>query len=163
MCEYVCVYLHIYVCVCFTYVCVCACVPAKSLSPVQIFETPWTIGCQVPLSMRFFRILEWVAVSSSRDQTQIPLASALQADSLLLSYQGSPYIYIYSDSFPLQAISKYLVQFFQYGSLCYTVGNCWLSIIYIVLIVCLCSSKQQVLQLFITQQLELSNKHDQDT
>ena len=39
------------------------------LSHVQLFETPWTVACQVPLSMIFFqaRILEWVAISYSRD------------------------------------------------------------------------------------------------
>ena len=52
---------------------------------------PWTVACQAPLSMGFFqgRILEWVAISSSRgsswprDQTLSLLISlALQADSL---------------------------------------------------------------------------------
>ena len=50
---YVCVCVYLHMCVCFTYI--YACVPAKSLSNVQLFETPWTIGCQVPLSMRFCR------------------------------------------------------------------------------------------------------------
>ena len=39
------------------------------------------------------RILEWVAISFSRE------SSALQADSLLLSHQGSPYTIIASDYF----------------------------------------------------------------
>ena len=35
------------------------------LSHVQLFETPWTIAQQAPLSMGFSqaRILEWVAIS----------------------------------------------------------------------------------------------------
>ena len=39
-----------------------------SLSCVQLSATPWTVACQAPLSMEFFqaRILEWVAISSSR-------------------------------------------------------------------------------------------------
>ena len=35
------------------------CVHDKSLSHVQIFATPWTVACQVPLSMRFSRQEEW--------------------------------------------------------------------------------------------------------
>ena len=29
------------------------------LSPVQLFETPWTIACQAPLSMEFSRPKYW--------------------------------------------------------------------------------------------------------
>ena len=38
------------------------------LNHVQLFATLWTVACQSPLSMGFFqgRILEWVAISSSR-------------------------------------------------------------------------------------------------
>ena len=46
-------------------------VHAPSLSHVQLFETPWTIACQAPLSMEFLtRILEWAAISSSRGSSQ---------------------------------------------------------------------------------------------
>ena len=49
------------------------------LSQVQLFVTPWTVACQVSLSMEILqaRILEWVAMPSSRgsfqprDQTQV--------------------------------------------------------------------------------------------
>ena len=49
-----------------------------SLNHVRLFVTPWTVACQDPLSMGILRarILEWVAMSSSRgsshprDQTQ---------------------------------------------------------------------------------------------
>ena len=34
----------------------------ESLSRVQLFVTPWTVACQASLA----RILEWVAMSSSR-------------------------------------------------------------------------------------------------
>ena len=52
---------------------------AYSLSCVQLFATPWTVDHQAPLSMEILqaRILEWVAVQSSRgssqprDQTQV--------------------------------------------------------------------------------------------
>ena len=41
---------------------------ARMLSRVQLFATPWTVTCQVPLSMGISqtRILEWVAISYSR-------------------------------------------------------------------------------------------------
>ena len=50
-----------------------------SLSPVQLFVTPWTVAGQALLSMGIFqaRILEWVAIPSSKgssqpkDQTQV--------------------------------------------------------------------------------------------
>ena len=37
-------------------------------SRVRLFATPWTTACQAPLSMGILltRILEWVAVPSSR-------------------------------------------------------------------------------------------------
>ena len=40
----------------------------QSFSCVQLFVTPWTAACQASLSKGFFqaRILEWVAISSSR-------------------------------------------------------------------------------------------------
>ena len=51
----------------------------KLLSCVQLFVTPWTVACLAPLSMGILqaRILEWVAMpssretSQSRDQTQV--------------------------------------------------------------------------------------------
>ena len=51
----------------------------QSLSHVQLFAVPWTIAHQAPLSMRILqaRILEWVAMLSSRgsfqprDQTRV--------------------------------------------------------------------------------------------
>ena len=74
--------------------CECAC----SVSHVWLFATPWTIGCQAPLSVGFFpaRTLGWVAISYSRDifliQGLNPHLLCLlhwQADSLSLSHQGS--------------------------------------------------------------------------
>ena len=51
----------------------------KSLNCVRLFAIPWTVACQVLLSMGFpqARILKWVAISFSRgssrprDQTQV--------------------------------------------------------------------------------------------
>ena len=45
-----------FVCVC---VCVCVCVRAQSLSHVWLFETPWTVANQAPLSMEFSRQEHW--------------------------------------------------------------------------------------------------------
>ena len=45
-----------------------ACV-LSHFSYVQLFVTPWTIAGQAPLSMA--RILEWVAMSSSRGSSQL--------------------------------------------------------------------------------------------
>ena len=49
------------------------CMHAQSLSRIQLFGTPWTVACQVPLSMGFSRarILEWVAVSFSRGSSRL--------------------------------------------------------------------------------------------
>ena len=43
------------------------------LSHVQLFVTPWTAACQAPLSMEILqvRILEWVAMPSSRESSQL--------------------------------------------------------------------------------------------
>ena len=45
-----------------------ACLPSR-FSRVQLFVTPWTVACQVPLSVGILqaRILEWVAMPSSGD------------------------------------------------------------------------------------------------
>ena len=54
------------------------------LSHIWVFETPWTVACQALLSMGLLaRILEWVAISSSRgsylprDQTSISCGSCI--------------------------------------------------------------------------------------
>ena len=56
---------------------------------------PWTIACQAPLSMGILqaRILEWVAISSSRDLPNPriePRSPTLQADSLPSESPGKP-------------------------------------------------------------------------
>ena len=44
---------------------------AWPLSPVRLFATPWTVARQAALSMDpQARILEWVAISSSRESSQ---------------------------------------------------------------------------------------------
>ena len=48
---------------------ICACMHAQSLSRVRLFAAPGTVACQPSLSVGILqaRILEWVAICSSRD------------------------------------------------------------------------------------------------
>ena len=61
----------------------CVCVCDQSLSRVHLFVTPWTVACQAPLSTGILqaRILEWVAMPSSRRSSQ-PRDRTQVADSL---------------------------------------------------------------------------------
>ena len=70
---------------------------AQSLSCVRLFVTPWTVAHQAPLSVGFPRQEYWnvLLFPSSGDlpnpgtEPESPVSPALQADSLLLSHQGS--------------------------------------------------------------------------
>ena len=67
----------------------------KSLSHVRLFATPWTVACQVPLSMGFSRQEDWskLPFPSPGDLTDPgikPGYPALQADSLPTELQGHP-------------------------------------------------------------------------
>ena len=70
----------------------------KSLSRVGLFATPWTVGHQVPLSMRFSRQQYWSGLPcppqgelpNSRIKQRSP---ALQVDSLLSKPPGKPPMY----------------------------------------------------------------------
>ena len=69
------------------------CMYAQLLSCVRQFVTPWTIACQTPLFMGFFRQEYWRGLpfpspGHLHDPEIDPGSPALQADSLL-SYQGS--------------------------------------------------------------------------
>ena len=71
-----------------------ACMHAQLLSHVRLFATPWTTG-QPPLSMGFPRKEYWSELpfpspGKLPDPGIEPAFPALQADSLLLSHQGSP-------------------------------------------------------------------------
>ena len=67
-------------------------------SGVQLFETPWSIALQAPLSMGFSRqeYLRGLPCPPPGDlldpgmKVESPASPALQADSLPLSHQGSP-------------------------------------------------------------------------
>ena len=58
------------------------------LSQVQLFMTPWTVACQVPLSMGFPRQEYWLSFPSPGDlpnpgiEPTSPVSPALQTDSL---------------------------------------------------------------------------------
>ena len=72
----------------------CACVLSR-YSHVWLFATSWTVACQAPLSMGFSRQDYWSGLPhpppGDIPDSGIELTSlALQADSLLLSHQGSP-------------------------------------------------------------------------
>ena len=79
----------------------CVCV----LNHVWLFETPWAVAYQTPLSMGILqpRILEWVAMRTSRGSSNwginpgSPAFPALQADSLLLNcwVTGETHIILY--------------------------------------------------------------------
>ena len=67
----------------------------ESLGRARVFETPWTVAHQAPLSVEFFqaRILQQVTISFSkgssqpRDGTRV---SCTEADSLLTELPGKP-------------------------------------------------------------------------
>ena len=67
-----------------------------SLSRVRLFVTPWTVARQTPLSMGILqaRILEWVAMPSSRGSSRPKDSNwgLLHCRRILyqLSYQGNP-------------------------------------------------------------------------
>ena len=78
--------------------CVCVCV-YQSLSHVQLFETPWTVACQAPLSMEFPRQEYWSGLpfTSPGDLPEPgikPRSPALQVDSLLTKPPGKAPIII---------------------------------------------------------------------
>ena len=75
--------------------CVC-----KSLSCVRLFETPWTVAHQAPLSMGFSRQEYWTGLPcpSPRDFPNPgikPRSSALQTDYLLFELPGKLHLYTY--------------------------------------------------------------------
>ena len=68
---------------------------AYRFSRVQLCATLWTAACQVPLSLGFSRQEDWSGLpcwppADLPDPGIKPRSSALQADSFLLSHQGSP-------------------------------------------------------------------------
>ena len=69
----------------------------KSLSRVQLFATLWTIACQVPLCLGFFREEYWSGLpfpspGDLPDPGIKPGSAALQADSLPSEPPGKPFL-----------------------------------------------------------------------
>ena len=74
------------------------CVVSHSVTSDSV--TPWTVACQAPLSMRFFRQEYWSGflfpfLGDLLDTGIKPVSPALQANSLSLSHQGSPDYYVW--------------------------------------------------------------------
>ena len=74
---------HMYVCVCL------------SLSCVQLFVTPWTVACQVPMSMEFSRQDYWSGLpfpspGNLPDLRTVPSSPVWQSDSLPSEKPGEP-------------------------------------------------------------------------
>ena len=87
---------------------------AQLLSHVQLFMTPWTVAYQSPLVHGGFqaRILEWVAISSSRKSSQFCLCHYMAVFLLCVSLTywiwGPPYSSITSSE--LTAFAMNLLQ-----------------------------------------------------
>ena len=73
---------------------------AQALSCVWRLLTLWTVACQVPLSMGFFR-QDYLSrlpfpppkpLSNLQIKPESPVSPALQVDSLLLNHWGSPHL-----------------------------------------------------------------------
>ena len=158
--------IYIYICVFFFTYAVCLVIH------VQLFETPWTVAHQAPLSMGILqaRILEWVAMPSSRgsshprDWTQVshiaggfftiwatrkPKNTGVGSLSLLqgifptqelnrglqhcrqILYQLKVH-FLHTYIFFYILFHYRLLQDIEYSSLCYIIGPCWLSALYVV-------------------------------
>ena len=68
----------------------------KSLSPVQLFATPWTVAYQAPQSMEFSRQEYWSGLpfpspGDLPDPGIKPRSPAFQADALLSEPPGKPW------------------------------------------------------------------------
>ena len=70
---------------------------AQALIHGQLFETPWTVLCQAPLSMGFFQasILEWFAISFSRGSSQPGIKPQSPAGSIPTELPGKPFYRVY--------------------------------------------------------------------
>ena len=73
--------------------------PMCMLSHVQLFKIPWTLACQIPLSIQFSWQEYWSGLlfPSPGDLLNTGMETgspALQADSLPSEPQGSPFIRI---------------------------------------------------------------------
>ena len=92
-----------------------ACMPVGTFSHVWLFSISWTVVCQAPLSMGFPRILEWVAISSSRgsswprDQTHVSCVSCIGR---WIIYHWAPWVLMRQGT---NGSSGVLVMFYFFG------------------------------------------------
>ena len=92
---------------------------AQVLSCVWLFATPWTVSHQAPLSMGFPRwehwsILPFLSLGNHPDPRIEPRSPIFQADSLPLSHQGSPALWITERSEKLKYdLAGYTSQWFH--------------------------------------------------
>ena len=102
------IYIYIYL-----YLYLYSCMLLSHFSCVWLFATPWTIAHQASLSMEFSRQEYW---------SGLPFPSPIYS-----------YIYIYIYICIYQFFSRFfsiIGNRFEYSSLHYTAGLCWLSILY---------------------------------
>ena len=86
----------------------------KSLSPVRLFVTPWTVAYQAPPSMGFSRQEYWSglpfpSLGDLPNPGIEPGSPALQADALPSEPPGKPYV--------IFEISAKLINAFQYPTI----------------------------------------------
>ena len=89
----------------------------------DFFVTPWTVACQAPLSMRFFRqeywnVLPFPSPGNLPDPGTEPSSAASQVDSLPLNHLGSPdaHLPLWKTQGPLRIVLNLL-------SLCFINGT----------------------------------------
>ena len=109
---------------------------SESCSIISDFATPWTVACQTPLSMELSRPEYWSRYcsllwgsSQPRDWTQVTHNAGRfftvwdTMESHICIFKSVLFLYR-------------LLQNIEHSSLCYTVGPCWLSILYTVVCIC---------------------------
>ena len=71
---------------------------AQSFIPIQLFETPWTVACQVPLSMGLSRQQYWSGLPfPTPGEPASPASLALTGRFFYhcTTWEAQPYIYMY--------------------------------------------------------------------
>ena len=106
----------------------------------SIIATPWTIACQVPLSMVFFRKEYWSGLLFSSpghllDPGIEPRSPTLQVDYLPSELQGKPSVYSYANSMAISTLQGWNEvciinpkEWIHLDHLVYTVVTVWLSV-----------------------------------
>ena len=133
-------YIQLYICI---YICVHVHTRTKSLQSWMTFCDP--VDCSPPgpsvHGVLQARILEWIAISSSRGPSQLKdrtHVSCIGKHLFNTEPPGKPdiYIYIYIFFFFHILFSYRVLQDIEYTTLYYIVGPCWLSVLYTVVCIC---------------------------